>query len=56
MAYFEFVHNIGLHAWDIPALAALVLFAVLGLVHKRNQDKREKEFEDEMNAAKNENK
>ena len=22
MRYFEFVHNLGLHAWDIPALVA----------------------------------
>lgn len=56
MTYFEWIHNIGLHAWDLPALVTLVVFAVMGLVHKRNQDKREADFEDEQNSNSGENK
>ena len=29
MRYFEFVHNLGLHAWDIPALVALVILVIM---------------------------
>lgn len=37
MRYFEFVHNLGLHAWDIPALVALVILVIMIIVHHNNQ-------------------
>lgn len=45
MSYFELMHSIGLHAWDLPALAGLIVFVVQGLVHRNNQKKREDEFQ-----------
>lgn len=47
-AYYEFVHGIGLHLWDIPALLVLVIMIVVFLVHKNNQKKRENDFQDEL--------
>ena len=44
MRYFEFVHNLGIHSWDIPALILVVMI----LVHRHNQKKREKDFEEEL--------
>ena len=48
MAYFEFVHNLGIHSWDIPALIVAVILVVMILVHRHNQKKREKDFEEEL--------
>ncbi|RGV97067.1 hypothetical protein DWV97_07000 [Ruminococcus sp. AF14-10] len=45
MAYFEFVHNLGIHSWDIPALIALI---VMIFVHRSNQKNREEEFEKDL--------
>ena len=42
MGYFEFVHNLGIHSWDIPALIALVI------VHHNNQKKRDDDFEKDL--------
>ena len=39
MAYFEFVHNLGIHSWDIPALIALIAMVVMIFVHRSNQKK-----------------
>ncbi len=44
MAYFEFVHNLGIHSWDIPALIALIVMVVMIFVHRSNQKNREEEF------------
>lgn len=44
MRYFEFVHNLGIHSWDIPALIVAVILVVMILVHRHNQKKREKDF------------
>ena len=46
MRYFEFVHNLGIHSWDIPALIVAVILVVMILVHRHNQKKREKDFEE----------
>lgn len=27
MRYYEFVHNLGIHSWDIPALIVAVILA-----------------------------
>ena len=48
MRYFEFVHNLGIHFWDIPALIVAVILVVMILVHRHNQKKREKDFEEEL--------
>lgn len=48
MRYFEFVHNLGIHSWDIPALVIAVILVVMILVHRHNQKKREKDFEEEL--------
>lgn len=48
MRYFEFVHNLGIHSWDIPALIVAVSLVVMILVHRHNQKKREKDFEEEL--------
>ena len=48
MRYFEFVHNLGIHSWDIPALIVAVILVVMILVHRHNQTKREKDFEEEL--------
>ena len=48
MRYFEFVHNLGLHAWDIPALVALVILVIMIIVHHNNQKKRDDDFEKEL--------
>lgn len=48
MRFYEFAHSIGIHVWEIPALAVAVLMIVVGLVHWRNQRNREKDFEEEL--------
>ncbi len=48
MRYFEFVHNLGIHSWDIPALIVAVILVVMILVHRHNQKKREKDFSEEL--------
>ena len=37
MGYFEFVHNLGIHSWDIPALIALVILVIMIIVHHHNK-------------------
>ena len=48
MAYFEVVHNLGIHSWDIPALIALIAMVVMIFVHRSNQKNREEEFEKDL--------
>lgn len=48
MRYFEFVHGLGIHAWDIPALVALVILVIMIIVHHNNQKKRDDDFEKEL--------
>lgn len=36
MRYFKFVHSLGLHAWDIPALVVLVILVIMIIVHHNN--------------------
>ena len=48
MRYFEFVHGLGVHAWDIPALIALVVLVIMIIVHHNNQKKRDDDFEKEL--------
>lgn len=48
MGYFEFVHNLGIHSWDIPALVVLVILVIMIIVHHNNQKKRDDDFEKEL--------
>lgn len=48
MAYYEFCHNLGIHSWDIPALVVLAIMVIVGVVHSRNQKKRDEKFEEEL--------
>ena len=48
MRYFEFVHNLGMHSWDIPALVVAIVLLIMILVHHSNQKQREKDFEEEL--------
>lgn len=45
----EFVHTtLGVCFWDIPALIVLIAIIVVFVVHVVKQNRREKEFEDEL--------
>ena len=44
---FEYT-SLGFCAWDIPALIVLIVIVVIFAVHRNNQKKREKEFEDRL--------
>lgn len=48
MSYYEFVHSLGLHSWDIPALVVVLIMVIVGVVHTRNHKKRDKDFEEEL--------
>lgn len=48
MRYFEFVHNLGTHSWDIPTLIVVVILIIMILVHHTNQEKRQNDFEEEL--------
>ena len=48
MRYFEFVHNLGLHSWDIPTLIVVVILIIMIVVHHTNQKKRQDDFEKEL--------
>lgn len=49
MLEYIFSHSVlGLCAWDLPALILLVVMAVVFLVHRHKQKKRENEFEDQL--------
>ena len=48
MRYFEFVHNLGTHSWDIPTLIVGVILIIMILVHHTNQKKRQNDFEEEL--------
>lgn len=43
----------GLHFWDLPMLIVVIAMVVVGLVHGRNQKKRESDWEDEMKEKEN---
>ncbi len=47
------IHNMGLHFWDLPMLIVVIAMVVVGLVHGRNQKKRESDWEDEMKEKEN---
>lgn len=46
--FYYYVHNsLGLHFWDLPALAVGIVMIVMLIVHTHNQRKREKKFDKE---------
>lgn len=55
-AYYEFCHNtLGVHMYTIPLIIAAVLAVLFGLLHWRKQNKREREFQDDMEKKYNSN-
>lgn len=49
MQFYEFAHNLGVHVWEIPSLVVILVMVIMGIVHWRNQKKRDSDFEDELN-------
>ena len=49
MQFYEFAHNLGVHVWVIPSLVVMPVMGIMGIVHWRNQKKRDSDFEDELN-------
>ncbi len=49
---YMFDHNV-LHIcfWTLPAIIVGVVMIVMAVVHNRNQKKRQKEFDEEMNPG-----
>lgn len=46
---YEFTHDtLGMCFWTLPALITAGIMVIVGLVHWRNQRKRDKEFEERM--------
>lgn len=46
--FYEYAHNsLGIHFWDLPALAVAIVIIVVLIVHSHNQKKRENDFEEE---------
>ncbi|MBM6990932.1 MAG: hypothetical protein I3I98_06010 [Mobilibacterium timonense] len=55
-AYYEFCHQtLGVHMYTIPLIIAAALAVLFGLLHWRKQNKREKEFQDELEKKYNSN-
>ena len=48
MQLYEFAHNLGVHVWEIPSLVVILVMAIMGIVHWRNQKKRDSDFQDEL--------
>lgn len=51
MKLWNFVHGItfvSIHVWEFLAVVLVVVMAVVALIHRHNQKKREKEHEKEM--------
>lgn len=47
--FYEYVHNaLNLHFWDIPALVTAILAIAVWAMHRHNQKKRQKEFDEMM--------
>ncbi|MCH4207668.1 MAG: hypothetical protein LKF50_05105 [Solobacterium sp.] len=47
-SYYNWCHSIGIHMYTIPTIIVLVIMLIIGLVHWRNQNKREDDFNDEL--------
>ena len=48
MWYYNLMHQIGLHSYDLPALAVTLGTVISLLVHNHKQKKRDEKFEEEM--------
>ena len=48
VSYYNWCHSIGLHIYTIPTIIVLIIMLIVGLVHWRNQNKREDDFNDEL--------
>ena len=50
-----FSHNtLGLHIYTLFSLPVIIAMIIMGVVHTRNQRKRDKDFEDEMEKLREE--
>ncbi len=48
MQFYEFAHSLGVHVWEIPSLVVILVMVIMGIVHWRNQKKRDSDFEEEL--------
>lgn len=48
MRYYEIVHALGIHSWDLPALLVFVILMAVLLGHHHKQKQRTKEFEKKL--------
>ncbi len=46
--FWVFSHNIGLHFYALPTLVLALTTGVIALLHRRNQKKRDADFEDRL--------
>jgi len=53
--FWVFSHNIGLHFYALPTLALAIVTGVMALVHRRNQKKRDEDFEEQLKEKLEEN-
>jgi len=48
--FYNWAHSIGIHFYELPALALVVIAAVNLLVHSRKQKKRDEAFRNQLNS------
>ena len=48
VSYFNWCHSLGMHLYTLPTIITGAGMAVMGLVHWRNQRKRDKDFEEKL--------
>ncbi len=48
VSLWNFFHSIGFHFYTIPAFVVLLAAVVIGLVHWRNEKKREDDHQDRL--------
>lgn len=49
MAFWNFTHGVlHMHVWLLPAIVAGIIMVVTGLIHGRNQKKRQEKYEEEL--------
>lgn len=51
MAYYNWVHGLGLHSWDLPTIVVAVILVVIAAVQWHKQKKRNEEARDAAEEA-----
>lgn len=51
MAYYNWVHGLGLHSWDLPTIVVAVIIVVIAAVQWHKQKKRNEEARDAAEEA-----